>query len=290
MYSYYKEVEKMVKSICEQDKTIKEKSRAFYIRHALKFFKEYMSLPENENKPINAITYYDVNCYLDTLPYSDNHKANVYNSLKKIFKYTYKQGITGDIMNGVAKPEIKKKSAKIIPESDYQLLKNFVLDEQYDLRERLVLWLFMFTGLQRQYIAKMKISQFIFENRVYKLSIIKNPENEMRKKYYKLPLKVELQLIISQYLRLFENSEEKIVSVDENSLSSYISNITKKITSKSYSPKVFARTFVVKALEEGNRIWEVSNLVLESVGHIAKLIDEDPEKLFLQQSIILSKL
>lgn len=183
----------MVKSICEQDKTIKEKSRAFYIRHALKFFKEYMSLPENENKPINAITYYDVNCYLDTLPYSDNHKANVYNSLKKIFKY-------------------------------------------------------------------------------------------------KLPLKVELQLIISQYLRLFENSEEKIVSVDENSLSSYISNITKKITSKSYSPKVFARTFVVKALEEGNRIWEVSNLVLESVGHIAKLIDEDPEKLFLQQSIILSKL
>lgn len=155
MYSYYKEVEKMVKSICEQDKTIKEKSRAFYIRHALKFFKEYMSLPENENKPINAITYYDVNCYLDTLPYSDNHKANVYNSLKKIFKYTYKQGITGDIMNGVAKPEIKKKSAKIIPESDYQLLKNFVLDEQYDLRERLVLGLFMFTGLQRQYIAKM---------------------------------------------------------------------------------------------------------------------------------------
>lgn len=75
---------------------------------------------------------------MDTLPYSDNHKANVYNSLKKIFKYTYKQGITGDIMNGVAKPEIKKKSAKIIPESDYQLLKNFVLDEQYDLRERLV--------------------------------------------------------------------------------------------------------------------------------------------------------
>ena len=26
MYSYYKDVEKMVKSICEQDKTIKEKS------------------------------------------------------------------------------------------------------------------------------------------------------------------------------------------------------------------------------------------------------------------------
>lgn len=112
MYSYYKEVEKMVKSICEQDKTIKEKSRAFYIRHALKFFKEYMSLPENENKPINAITYYDVNCYLDTLPYSDNHKANVYNSLKKIFKYTYKKGITGDIMNGVAKPGIKKRMQK----------------------------------------------------------------------------------------------------------------------------------------------------------------------------------
>lgn len=212
MYSYYKEVEKMVKSICEQDKTIKEKSRAFYIRHALKFFKEYMSLPENENKPINAITYYDVNCYLDTLPYSDNHKANVYNSLKKIFKYTYKQGITGDIMNGVAKPEIKKKSAKIIPESDYQLLKNFVLDEQYDLRERLVLGLFMFTGLQRQYIAKMKISQFIFENGVYKLSIIKNPENEMRKKYYKLPLKVELQLIIARDLGNAVRIEERLHS------------------------------------------------------------------------------
>jgi len=36
--------------------------------------------------------------------------------------------------------------------------------------------------------------------------------------------------------------------------------------------------------------WNYHGLVLESVGHIAKLIDEDPEKLFLQQSIILSKL
>ena len=36
----------------------------------------------------------------------------IYNSLKKKFKYTYKKGITGDIMNGVAKPGIKKRMQK----------------------------------------------------------------------------------------------------------------------------------------------------------------------------------
>ena len=33
---------------------------------------------------------------------------------------------------------------------------------------------------------------------------------------------------------------------------------------------------MINALEKGNRIWEINNLVLESGGHIAKLIDEDP--------------
>lgn len=36
------------------------------------------------------------------------------------------------------------------------------------------------------------------------------------------------------------------------------------------------------------QMWEVSNLVLESVSNVAKKIDEDSEELFRRQTIILN--
>ena len=200
MYRYQDEVLRIMGIVLDSSDKLLDKSKAFYERHGLKFFNEYMSLPENENRPLNAITYFDINSYLEALPFSNEHKVNVYNSLKKLFDYTYKEGITPDIMNKVIKPDVEKKKIRLIEEENYQLLKDFVTNKENDMRDRLILGLFLFTGLSRQYIANMSSSQFVFENGIYKLSIIKNKGNKDKQQYVILPIKTELQLVINEYI------------------------------------------------------------------------------------------
>lgn len=288
MYSYYDDVVRTFDTILGASEKLKDKSKQFYEQNGMKFFKEYMALPENENRPINAITYFDINSYLEALPYSNGHKVNVYNSLKKFFEYTYQVGLTPDIMSKVIKPDVEKKKVKLIKEEDYYLLKDFIISRENDIKDRLILGLFLFTGLSRQYIANMRNSQFIFENGVYKLSIIKSKDAGEKQQYVILPLKTELQLVINEYMLQCGSTDENIVHIEENYLSSYVSILTAKITTRKYTPTVFSNTFIVKALKEGNRIWEISGLVLESVGNVAKLLDEDSEELFLRQTMILN--
>lgn len=288
MYRYQDEVLRIIGIVLDSSGKLQDQSKAFYERHGMKFFNEYMSLPENENRPLNAITYFDINSYLEALPFSNEHKVNVYNSLKKLFDYTYKEGITPDIMNKVIKPDVEKKKIKLIEEGDYQLLKDFVTNKENNIRDRLILGLFLFTGLSRQYIANMSSSQFVFENGIYKLSIIKSKGNGDKQQYVILPIKIELQLVINEFMLQLDGKNEKIVHIEENYLSSYVSALAEKITTKKYTPTVFSNTFIIKALREGNRIWEVSGLVLESVGNVAKLLDDDSEEVFLRQTMILN--
>ena len=82
MYKYYDDVTKIFNIVLESAENLKDKSKEFYERNGMKFFNEYMSLPQNENRPLNTITYFDINSYIEALPFSSRHKVNVYNSLK----------------------------------------------------------------------------------------------------------------------------------------------------------------------------------------------------------------
>lgn len=287
MYKYYSDVEEIFNKVLSLSEKLKDNSKAFYEQNGMKFFKEYMALQENENRPLNAITYFDINSYLEALPYSNEHKANVYNSLKKLFDYTYKEDITPDVMGKVNKPDVEKKKVKLITDEDYELLREFVTNSDNEIRERLILGLFMFTGLSRQYIASMKSSQFVLEKGIYKLSLIKNKRGG-KQQYVVLPIKTELQLIINEYMLQLKKKEEKIVHIGDDYLSDYVSILAEKITTNRYTPTVFSNTFIVKALKEGNRVWEISGLILESVGNVAKLLEEESEELFLRQTMILN--
>lgn len=286
MYKYYDNVVEIFNVILSSDK-LADNSKTFYEQNGTKFFKEYMSFPENESKPLNAITYFDINSYIDALPCSKGHKLNIYNSLKKFFDYTYRNGITPDIMSKVDKPDVEKKNIEVISDGDYELLRDYIVNSENNIRNKLILGLFLFTGLSRKYIANMKSTQFVFEKGIYKLSLIKTDGRGEEPQYIVLPLKTELQLVINEYMLQLEK-EEKIVHIDENYLSDYVATLAKRITTNRYTPTVFSNTFIVKALKEGNRVWEISGLVLETVGNVAKLLDEDSEAVFLRQTMILS--
>ena len=283
MYKYYDDVKNLIE---EMFKTyiLKEKSETFYRGRILKFFTDYMGLNQNQDKPLNAITYFDINTYLKNLQCSKAEIVNIYASLKRFFEYTYYKNITKEILSQVEKPIYIRKPKKTLSEIEYLKLKSYICNKENEITERLILGLFIFTGLSRKYIASLRVGQFIYDEGVYKLLVWKD-ENEIE-----LPIKAELQLIINEFCsdNLTNNKLEKIINIDENSLSNYVSNLVEKIVGKKYTPTILSNTFIAKSLKNGNYIWEVSKLTLESVSSINEHIIDNGDLLKKQTSILNS--
>ncbi|MDA1695327.1 hypothetical protein ACQKK2_13090 [Bacillus paranthracis] len=261
---------------------IKEESLTFYKSRINKFFLDYMGLQGNKDKPLNAITYFDVDMFLKSLKCSDAEKVNYYSALKRLFEYTYLKGKTNEIISQVTKPVYERKQKEILKEDEYVKLKNFIVDRDKVLNERLILGLFLFTGLSRQYMASLRNNQFEYEKGVYKLVIWKD-ESEV-----KLPLKSELQLLIHEYCTATNNKLDKVVQMPENTISTYIGTLTESIVGRRCTPTILSNTFISKALSDGNFIWEVSKLTLESVTTIEKHIINTNNLMNRQTSILNS--
>lgn len=283
MYKYLSDVNKIVEKMFSLY-SFKEKSLIFYRGRINSFFEDYMSMKINENKPLDAITYFDIDTYLHNLTCAESERLNRYNALKRFFEYTYLKGITNEIISNVQKPTFIKQQKEVLTTDNYNKLKQFITDRENDIYERLILGLFIFTGLSRQYIAALRNNDFIFENGAYRLRIWKD-DNEVI-----LPLKSELQLIINEYcLNLdVDKKLDKLIEIDENYLSSYITTLTKTILNQKCNPTILSNTFISLALSSGNCIWEISKLTLESISTIEKHIKETQNLSYRQTSILNS--
>lgn len=270
MYSFIEDVNKLIDDMI---KTNEIESEAFYRGRIQSFFNDFIGQISN-NKPLDAITYFEINSYLDSLVCSDSEKVNIYNAIKRFFDYTYFKGITKEVISQVKKPYYKRKEKKRLSEEDYKKLKSFIVCKENNLNDRLLLGLFLFTGLSRKYIANLKNSDFRFSDGVYKLVVWKNNNEEIE-----LPLKAELQLIINEYISTLTDNDKlrKVIKVDSNYISTVIKNLGNQLDIKECSPTILSNTFIFKALSNGNYIYEVSELTLESVttiqGHIKDKID-----------------
>lgn len=284
MYKYLSEVEEITNQMIDVFGINIEKSAQFYKSRINNFFGKYMGLEENRFKPLDALTYYDIETYLNKLECSDAEKVNIYNSLKRFFEYTYLEGKTKEIMSQVTRPIYVKKPKVTLSEDEYLKLKNFIVCRDEKLKDRLVLGIFLFTGLSRKYIANLRNNDFKFEEGVYKLNVWKDD------KEIQLPLKSELQLIINEYcLQLSdENKFDKFIKINENSISDYVARITCDIIGKGCTPTILSNTFISKALSSGNYVLEVSNLTLESVSTIAAHVKNDNDLINKQTSILNS--
>jgi site-specific recombinase XerD len=283
MYKYISETENLISELIT-NYNFKEKSQEFYRNRITKFFNEYMSEAANENKSLNTISYYDIDTHLRNLKNSDADKVNHYSALKCFFVFTYNKGITQDVMSQVTKPTYEKSPNIILDEERYKKLVKFITNRENNIKERLVLGLFLFTGLSRKYIASLKNNQFVFEDGVYYLDIWKE-ESEI-----KLPLKAELQILVNEYVINIPDDMRlnKVLDMDENTVSTYIGNLTKKATGKKFTPTILSNTFVSKALANGNYIWEVSKLTLESVSTIEQHVNDIDNLMYRQTSILNS--
>ncbi len=280
MYKYISQVDELINEVIEY-RNFREISHDFYRSKIKKFFYDYMDLIENRDKPLNAITYYDINTYLGSIK---TDKTNIHSALNCFFQYTYSKGITGEIMSQVEKPERKERQKVTLSEENYIKVTEYIFNRNNNLKDRLALGLFLFTGLSRQYIASLRNSQFVLENGSYVLSVWKDDEE------YRLPLKAELQLLINEYCLCLVQDElmNKVIDMDENNISTYISNLMKKIIGKKCTPTILANTFIKKALTSGNYILEISKLTLESVTTISAHVQETDDIMYKQTSILNS--
>lgn len=283
MYKYLADVKRIVEKMFLLY-NFKEKSLVFYRGRINSFFEEYMSMEINENKPLDAITYFDIDTYLDNLTCSESERLNRYNALKRFFEYTYLKGITNEIMSNVQRPIFINPQKEVLTPDNYEKLKQFITNRENNIYERLLLGLFIFTGLSRQYIAALRNNDFIFENGAYKLRVWKDNDEII------LPLKSELQLIINEYcLNLDADKKlDKFTKVHENYLSSYITALTKSILNQKCNPTILSNTFISLALSSGNYIWEISKLTLESISTIEDHIKETQNINYRQTSILNS--
>ncbi len=279
MYIYIDKVNKLIDEMLTNF-NIKQKSIAFYKGRIGNFFNDVII----KNKPLDALTYFDIDTFLGKLNCSNAEKLNVYNALKRFFEYTYLIGETKEIMSQVKKPISERKIPEVLSEDGYLKLKEYIVNKDNLIKDRLILGLFLFTGLSRKYIANLRNSDFKFQGGVYKLAIWKEEEE------IELPIKSELQLIINEYCNTLIETEKfmKVIKIDENHISSYIKGICKPIISEECTPTILSNTFIAKALSGGNYVYEISNLTLESLSTIEKHIKEEDNLNNKQMSILNS--
>ncbi|MGD7021500.1 hypothetical protein ACQCVK_02845 [Rossellomorea vietnamensis] len=261
------------------------KSLPFYKIRINRFFNDYMGIPINQNKPFNAITYFDVDTFLIGLESSEAEKLNHYYALKRFFEYTYLKGKTKEIISQVTKPKYNKKPKQTLSKDEYDKLKNFIVSKHHNnIGERLIVGLFLFTGLSRKYLASLTNNQLFYDGGIYNLVVWKNEEE------IKLPLKAELQLLVHEYLTSVNDGNllEKVIPKNENDVSTYIGDITHSVLGKRVTPTILSNTFISLALSTGNNIWEVSKLTLESVITIEQHITEVGNLINVQTSILNS--
>ncbi|WP_099467416.1 tyrosine-type recombinase/integrase [Konateibacter massiliensis] len=261
----------------EMEKAYSQQSwKKFYKPKLEKFFNEY-----KDRGPIESISTYDVEMFLKKfVPNSPIH-ANYYNALSSFYNFAYEHSKVNNIMLEIPKPIIERKEPVYIDDNDIILIKDFISNSKNKLYDRLLLGLILYTGLPRRYLFDLQKHNIrpdaiwiLDENGEHKIPI-SNSLKDIIKEY------TEITKHVSPYSKVFKYSQD-------TSISSRISELTKKITGHSYTPNIIGNTFIKNALSIEPDIYSIGRIALKSVATIEKHFSSqiDNEIFERQQEIV----
>lgn len=284
MYQYLNEVEQMINNyLC----TIPgEKSKSFYVTRLNRFFQVFMSQKHNTQRPYSTINFHDINTFIDELEFSEAEKLNYFYALNGFFKYIYQTNIiTTDVMKGVIKPILTKKKKHYIDETSIKAILKF-LKSSTSIEDRLLIGLFLYTGLSRKFIAPLTNYQISPGNQYYSIFF------EFGSIETHIPLKQELVILIKEYFDSLKviNPFQRVFKYDENYISEKVSMISKQVTGRAYTPTDYSNTFIRSALSLGNDVLTVSHLTMETVETIMNHVEINDEVLITNKLEILDGL
>lgn len=267
MHDQIQEIEIIMDEMMKSN-NIEESSYTFYKPKIRKFFNEFI----DKDKPLDALTYYDVNSFLDSLEgVKESIKLNYYQAIRTFFQHTLKTGKTKVIMLNVKKPKEVSSNYEVLSDEDTIKLKKYIGSQGEDLNDRLLLAFYLFTGLSRQYIANLKYKDLLKIDGEYKISIFKN------KKETVIPLKTELQLIVHEYMTCNPQIDEqqKLFKHSENMISEQIKKLTLEILGNKKTITILSNTFIRNALNEEVNVLKLSKNLQVSLKTIQSHIVED---------------
>ncbi len=287
MDANYSQIQYVYQLMGELEKTIPATSwKKFYSYRIRKFFEEYLSQEEHIDRPLSAITEIEVNNFLKSLTCKHNEKVNYYMALKSFFDYAAKKGVAQPFYIKVNKYVQKRTEIEYIEEKHTKKIVDYIsgISGQENLIEnRLLLALFLYTGLGRKYISGLSYDQINDKMDAFRLNGVD----------HEIPIKEELHRLLTVY---FSESgikrTRRIFDVDETALNYRLNALSKEICGKSYTPTQYSNTFIKKALgdqDQCKNIYAVSRLTNESLSTIAKHVDAAPSWIFSEQKILLDK-
>lgn len=257
----------------------------FYIPKINRFFESYMALNMNSSRPLDSITYHDINSYL-CLENVVKDYANQYYGLKKFFDYTYRKNKTQDIMSKVIAPRsLCKIPSDYIPEEHIINMDRFIADSKEPILDRILIGLFLYTGLSRKYIWSIKNNDLYVDGDVVSIQFMEQG--------VVIPIADKLSKILIEYKR-----QIKVVSMFDQifafkrgeDVNPTLNKITKQITGVKYTPTIFSNTFIKKCLSVSNDIDSISKLVLENPVTIMKHVEIESEDTYHNQSCIVKSI
>lgn len=268
-----------------QSKVKSESWDKFYSYRIRKFFEEYLTSAENRNRDLLAITENEVNNFIESLPYKHNEKVNYYMALKKFFEYTAKKGATQSFFIRVKKIKQVKENISYISQTHIDRMVSYIGSdiESGNIDDKLILALFLYTGLGRKYIFNLTYDQISDDMSCFRFTGVKHD----------IPIKEELKNLLYVYKTMHKIERgQKLFNISESGITNRIKEVSKNVCGKSYNPTQFSNTFIKKALGEEDpwiNLFAVSQLTVESISTIAKHITCKPTWIIDEQRKILRK-
>ncbi len=256
-----------------------EKSYSYRID---RFFSDYLSQDEHKDRSLMAITENEVNNFISSLPFKHNEKVNYYRVLKKFFDYLARKEVVQPFYVKVKKLTQEHAKPKYINNDHIQKIVNFI-NSDAKIEHRLLLALFLYTGLSRSFIVNLTFQQISEDITFFQFNNGKT----------KIPIKEELRGLLWEYKRHRNKKEhERVFEISESTMSIEVKYISKNACGFGYSPTEFSSTFIIKALgdeEKWTNLYTVSRLTLESISTIEKHIVDTPPWLIEEQKKLLKE-
>lgn len=255
MYKFFTDAERILNESLEN---VSGKSHYFYKKKVIQFFCEYMGKPDNQNKPLLEISYLDIQIFLDGLGYKTDTSGyeNYYSALNKFFGFAHITYRTGEVMARVRKPERKRKKIEYIDSNNLKKMVCFVMDEEESLKDKVLLGLFLYTGLKRDYIEGLTFKDVDYEKRL----ILLDGENGIE---LTVPIIDPLLKLIKLMCDGLESNDHsrRIIMEKGSEINRRLETITKKVCGKQFNPQMFSYTFIKECLDKGLSVLSVSEIV-----------------------------
>lgn len=268
LYVYMHEVEKIIKKF-----EVGLNKPQFYIPKIKKFFNETMSEEYFRNKKINEITSHEITLFLSSGEEVKNNYSNYYYALKKFFDFTYRKNMSGNVLKDVKKPVKRPRKIKYLSVKQIDSIRNYIKSTNNEIENRLLIGLFLYTGLSRQHVARLTIGSLDFEN----------SSLHVKQDSPQIPIPQFLNNLLKEYVGKLSVEDSggllKLINISENEISNKVSRILKKEVGTNVTPTILSNTFIKECLRKtGNDVMLISEYLLETPLTVAKHIDEVSKK------------